>query len=94
MLHKNVQLHPGEILKRAYMEPLGISVTELSKMLSVSKASISRLTSCKSSVSVEMAIRLSYCLGTSANSWLSMQANYDIANSIVDETKITKAAKL
>lgn len=71
-------LHPGEFIKRAYLEPFGIGSNELSRRLGVSAGVISRLLRGKTDVSTAMALRLSRVLGRSPESWLLMQDNYNL----------------
>ena len=71
-------LHPGHYLKQAYMEPLGITVTELAKDLGVSVASVSRLVSAKSELSYEMAIRLSKVFKRTPEGWMNIQMLYGL----------------
>lgn len=72
-------MHPGEFLKEAYMKPEGWTIASLSRHIGVSESALSRLVSGKASVSVDMAIKLSDKLGRTAQSWLNMQNNYDLA---------------
>lgn len=72
-------MHPGEFLKEAYMKPEGWTIASLSRHLDVSESALSRLVNGKASVSVDMAIKLSDKLGRTAQSWLTMQMNYDLA---------------
>lgn len=72
-------MHPGEFIKLAFMEPLGISVTALADKLMISKSTLSRLLNGKSDISYEMAIRLSCVLGRSEQSWVNLQTAYSIA---------------
>lgn len=51
--------HPGEILKYDYMEPLNLRVTNLAKVLHVSRKSLSQIINEKAGISLDMAIRLS-----------------------------------
>ena len=70
--------HPGEFIKEVYLEPLGVSPRSVALRLKVSPSTFSRLIKGQSSVSPEMALRLSTCLGRSPESWLAMQDNYDL----------------
>ncbi len=71
--------HPGEILRKLCVEPLGITVGEVAKALGVTRKTLSELINCRSGVSVEMALRLAKAFDTSAESWLGMQQQYDLA---------------
>lgn len=71
-------LHPGEFIKETYIEPFGSIQNILAKELKVARSTFSRLLRGESSVSPEMALRLSKVLGRTAQSWLAMQAAYDL----------------
>jgi addiction module HigA family antidote len=71
--------HPGGIVRRQCLEPLGLSVTEAAKGLGVTRQTLSDLVNEKAGVSVDMAIRLSKAFGSSAETWLGLQTAYDLA---------------
>ena len=71
--------HPGGIVRRQCLEPLGLSVTEAAKGLGITRQALSDLLNEKAGVSVEMAIRLSKAFGSSPETWLGLQAAYDLA---------------
>ena len=71
--------HPGKIIRKLCIEPLGLTVTEAAKALGVTRKALSELINCRSGVSVEMALRLAKAFDTSAESWLGMQQQYDLA---------------
>lgn len=70
--------HPGEFIREVYLEPLGVSSRTLAGKLKVSPSTLTRLLNRKSSVTPEMALRLSKALGRSPESWLAMQNTYDL----------------
>ena len=70
--------HPGEVLKHDVLPGLGLTVTEAARQLRVTRVTLSRILNGKSSVSPEMAIRLSTWLDTSPEVWLKMQIAYDL----------------
>lgn len=70
--------HPGEILKKLCLEPLGLTVTEAAKALGVSRKTLSSILNGRAGVSPEMAIRLSIAFGTTPESWLNQQVQYDL----------------
>ena len=70
--------HPGEILRQLCIEPLGLSVTEAAKGLGVSRKTLSAILNGRAGVSPEMAVRLSIAFGTSSESWLNQQVQYDL----------------
>jgi antitoxin HigA-1 len=54
--------HPGEFIAQIYLEPNGVSGRELAARLGVSPSTLNRILTGASSVSPEMALRLSKCL--------------------------------
>lgn len=70
--------HPGQLLKDDLMA-LGWTVTEAAEALGVTRQQLHRVIAGTSAVSPEMAIRLEKGIGTSADTWLRMQAAYDLA---------------
>ena len=70
--------HPGEVLRQLCLDPLGLNVTEAAKGLGVSRKTLSSILNGRAGVSPEMAVRLSLAFGTSAESWLSQQVQYDL----------------
>jgi addiction module HigA family antidote len=68
--------HPGEVLRDTVLAE--ISVTEFAQRLGVSRVALSRVLNGRAAVSAEMAIRFAAALGGSAESWLRMQAAYDL----------------
>ncbi len=70
--------HPGEVLRELCLEPLGLSVTRAAEALGVSRKTLSAILNERAGISPEMAIRLSKAFGTSAESWLNQQVQYDL----------------
>ena len=70
--------HPGGIVKRQCLEPLGLTVTRAAKGLGVTRQALSELINEHTGVSVEMAIRLSKAFGSTPETWIGMQIAYDL----------------
>jgi len=70
--------HPGEFITDVYLDPNNLSGRELAVSLGVSPSTLSRLLKGSTGISPAMALRLSKVLGRSAESWLTMQTNYDL----------------
>jgi len=70
--------HPGEILKKLCLEPLGLSVTTASKALGVSRSTLSNLLHGRTGITPEMAMRLSIAFDTTPESWMNQQVQYDL----------------
>ena len=80
--------HPGGSIRRACLEPLGLSVTEGAKILGVTRQALSNVINGKSGISPEMAIRLSKAFGSTPETWLRMQLAHDLALARKEEGKI------
>ena len=70
--------HPGGILKRHYLEPLNLTVSEFAKSLGVSRKTLSRIVNEHGSITPDMALRLSKAFSTTPQLWLNLQQNYDL----------------
>ena len=70
--------HPGEVLKELCLDPLGLSVSEAARALDVSRNTLSSILNRRSSITPEMALRLSIAFNTTAESWLMQQVQYDL----------------
>ncbi len=70
--------HPGEFIRKTYIEPFDISIRSLAVNLGVAASTLARIVSERSAVSPEMALRLSKAIGRSPESWLAMQDSYDL----------------
>jgi antitoxin HigA-1 len=70
--------HPGEVLRDAVFADSTISVTDFAQRLGVTRVTLSRMLNGKAGISADMALRLAAALGGTAQSWLHMQANYDL----------------
>ena len=71
--------HPGGVVLRLCIEPLGLTITEAAAALGVTRTTLSELVNGKRGISPEMAIRISKVFGGSAHSWMVQQAYYDLA---------------
>ncbi|MBN1378211.1 MAG: HigA family addiction module antidote protein [Gammaproteobacteria bacterium] len=71
--------HPGEILKELVIEPLGLTITDVSEHLDVSRKTLSKVLNCRGSITPEMALRLELMFKEpSADHWLRLQNAYDL----------------
>ena len=73
--------HPGEVLRDGVFTGTGITVTDFARRIGVTRVTLSNVLKGKNGVSADMAVRLTAALGGSAESWLHMQAQYDLAAS-------------
>ncbi len=70
--------HPGEVIRRQCLEPLGLTVTAAAEGLGVSRNTLSMLLNGRLGISPDMAIRLSQGFGGTPESWLRQQMQYDL----------------
>ena len=71
-------IHPGEILRTEFLDPLGITPYALARDTGIDKGNLSRILNGKSSITAETALRLGRFFGTGPESWLNLQAHYDL----------------
>lgn len=78
---KLAPIHPGEILRSEFLEPLGLSATKLATLMGVPATRITAIISDKERriITADTALRLACVFQTSPEFWLSLQANYDVA---------------
>jgi antitoxin HigA-1 len=70
--------HPGEILKKLCLEPMGLTVTRAARALGVSRKTLSSILNGHAGIRPEMAMRLAIAFDTTAESWLNQQVQYDL----------------
>ncbi len=80
--------HPGLSVRHDCLEPLELNVTEAAKRLGVSRKQLSDIVNCHAGISPEMAIRLDKAFGGGADTWLRLQAAYDLAQAMKHADKI------
>ena len=71
-------LHPGEVLREEFMIPLGLTAYAVAKTCRVPHTRIERIAREEIGITADTALRLSKFFGTSAEFWLSLQADYDM----------------
>ncbi len=81
-------IHPGEILRLEFLEPLNITSYRLSKDIGVGQTRISEILSEKRSITADTALRLSQYFGNSAQFWLNLQTQYDLRQAQEENAEI------
>jgi len=71
-------IHPGEILKEEFLEPMGISQYRLAKDISVPPRRINEIVHGKRAITADTALRLGRFFTMSAQFWLNLQTRYDL----------------
>jgi addiction module HigA family antidote len=80
--------HPGGFVLRECIEPLGLTITQAATALGVARTTLSELVNEKRGISPEMAVRLSTVFGGSAETWLTQQAHYGLAQVRPDRIRL------
>ena len=69
--------HPGEILLKDWLEPLGLSQYALARAIGVPPRRINEIVKGLRGITVDTALRLGAFFGTDAQSWINLQTHYD-----------------
>ncbi len=72
-------VHPGEVLKDEFLEPLGLSPYTVAKAIGVPRTRIERLARGETSVTADTALRLARWFGTTPEFWMNLQSAHDLA---------------
>ncbi len=80
--------HPGKVVRVSCLEPLGLNVTKGAKILGVSRQALSNLVNGHARMSTEMAVRLAKAFGSTTETWIRLQAAYDVSQAKEREGEI------
>ena len=83
-------MHPGEILREEFLEPLGLTPYAVAKACGVPRTRIERIAREELGISADNALRLARLFCTSAEFWLNLQTRYDM---LTAERAIAKELK-
>ncbi len=78
MIKNPKPLHPGQVLSEIYMNEMGLNQSQLAAKCKCSPRKINEIVNGKRAISPEFAIQLEKVLGTSAEMWVRIQAEYDL----------------
>ena len=81
-------IHPGEILREEFLEPMSISAYRLSKETFIPQTRISEILKGNRRITADTALRFSKYFGTTAKFWLGLQDDYDLE----EESRTNKKA--
>jgi antitoxin HigA-1 len=70
--------HPGEVLKKLYMKPLGLSIARTSRALGVAPGTLSLVIRGQSRITPMMAVRLARAFRNTPEGWMGLQQQYDL----------------
>lgn len=71
-------MHPGEVLREEFMEPLGLSAGKIAKAAAVPRTRIERIAREEIGITADTALRLAKVFGTSHDFWINLQVRYDL----------------
>jgi len=71
-------IHPGEILRSEWLEPLGLTPYRLAKDIGVPPNRVTEILAGRRGISAETALRLARYFATDAQSWMNLQSHYDL----------------
>ncbi|MEI2582074.1 HigA family addiction module antitoxin [Scytonema sp. PRP1] len=93
ILTKRPPTHPGEILLKDFLEPLGLSQSDLANAIHVSYQRINELVNEKRGITYSTALRLSKFFGNSPQFWLNLQQNWDMYHVFKEEEEELKTIR-
>lgn len=85
--------HPGELLRKDVLAPLGLSVKETAERLGMSRVALPCVLNGHVAISPDLAVRLERAGVSTARAWLAMQANYDLAQALQHEQPPVRALR-
>ena len=81
--------HPGEILKELIIVPTGITITDVSEHLNISRKTLSKILNGRGAITPEMALRLESAFKKpSADHWLRLQNAFDLWETRQSESEL------
>jgi antitoxin HigA-1 len=89
----NKPTHPGEILLKDVIEPLGLTISDAAKQLGITRKSLSNFVHEHTSLTSDLAIRIAIATNTSIASWLNMQTRLDVWKAEQKKVKNVKVFK-
>jgi addiction module HigA family antidote len=78
MIKNSIPMHHGSVLSEVYMSQMNLNQTALAQLCGCSPRKINEIVNGKRGVSPSFAIVLERTLGTSAEMWVRMQAEFDL----------------
>lgn len=78
MIKNPKPMHPGTVLDEIYMKEIGLNQTQLAEKCGCTHRKINEIVNGKRAISPEFALVLEKALGTTAEMWVRMQAEYDL----------------
>ncbi|MFP4378727.1 MAG: HigA family addiction module antitoxin [Spirochaetales bacterium] len=77
-MEKLPNIHPGEVLKEEFLDPMGVSAYRLARDTRIPQTRVADIIHGRRRVTADTALRLGKYFGTSARFWLGLQDDYDL----------------
>jgi len=90
---KRPPTHPGEMLFKEFLEPMGMSQVELAKHLGWSWARLNEIRNCRRGISANSALALGEAFNTGPEFWLNLQRDWDLWRALRKHKPITGVKK-
>jgi addiction module HigA family antidote len=84
-------VHPGEILREEFMEPLNLSMNKLALDLRVPVTRIAEISHGRRAITADTALRLALYFNTTAQFWMNLQLQYDLG--MAEDSKLASIRK-
>jgi len=80
-----INIHPGEILEKEFLEPMSVTAYKLSKAIGVQQTRISQIIKEQRGITADTAIRFAKYFGTSAEFWMNLQREHDLRKTMFEK---------
>jgi len=87
-------VHPGEIIKQDILPSTGLSVTAAANVLGISRQMLHDILSERKPLSAVMCLKLSRLFGSSPETWMRLQAAYDLKKAKEDKRVMDRVARI
>jgi addiction module HigA family antidote len=78
MTRRLAPLHPGEVLREEFMEPMGITAYSLAKACGIERPRLEHIKREEQGITADTALRLGKFFGTTPEFWMNLQARYEL----------------
>ena len=83
-------IHPGEILREEFLNPMGLTQRKLAIAIHVPHQRVNDIVNGRHSITLSTALRLAKFFNISASFWMNLQMRWDIYFAHQDEMEILK----
>lgn len=91
---KRPPTHPGEMLLKEFLEPLGVTQKAFAKHLGWTYARLNEIVNGRRNISADSALTLGEALKTGPEFWLNLQRDWDLWHAMNSHTKVASLRKV